>query len=438
MSYSVLRDIEICPLRWSLRRGKYPAVWSGRGYPSAPAFGTIEGQLVHTTLERIVKAASDGVQRHPLSGEEHFDARGANESRIAMHPIEDLIATLRRLGGITAVLQAELSALVAAWNSNPRMSHRRHEWEAELQRRLPALRQRVQTMLSNSAVVAMPNVESSAVTQPTDVRMQSSRQNQPEPLGPGVFAEVPLNHPDIGWYGKADLLAINLASPILSDGAELECGITDFKTGAQKDDHVLQLRIYALLWARDRALNPSARRARRLTIVYPTETVSVPPPETNAEMRDLEAQLVSRTALAREAIAKSPPDARPSKEACEWCDVRHLCETYWSLAAVDVGSAKPGQQSSTCDVEVLVSSRRSPGSWLGRITAAPSQRLGLSVGASILIRTRPQDGHLAGVIQTGQRVRLVAAQQLPASEESSNAAVVALGRSSEAFRVNGD
>jgi hypothetical protein len=248
-----------------------------------------------------------------------------------------------------------------------------------------------------------------------------------------VFAEVPLNNPDLGWYGKADLLSVKAATNATAgEGQAAECAITDFKTGAQKGDHALQLRIYALLWARDSTLNPTGRHATQLTLIYPTETVAVAPPTTEEEMNALAAELATRTAAARATVAMSPPEARPSDEACEWCDVKHMCEAYWSSMAGEVPSS-PEPQSSVCDVEVLISSRRSPGSWMGHIAAVPVLGSSLRVGAQILIRARPGDPHFAGVLSAGRRVRLLSAQQLPASEESNGMVAIALTRSSEVF-----
>src|SRR5437016_4566433 len=56
VGYALLGGIEACPLRWALRRGEYPDVWKGVGYPSAPPLATIAGQLVHGALERILRA----------------------------------------------------------------------------------------------------------------------------------------------------------------------------------------------------------------------------------------------------------------------------------------------------------------------------------------------------------------------------------------------
>jgi len=429
MSYSVLRDIETCPRRWSLRRADYSGCWNGRGYPGAPAFGTIEGQLVHASLERIVKTAGAVEDARDTKGDGH----NASDLASAHKPIHDVIESLRRLGGITPVLSAELATLVTTWKSNPRMRHRVREWEAELQRRLPTLRQRVQTMLSNATVSSTSRNQTTAVSKSADDGPGSGSTKR-QPLGAGLFAEVSLNHLELGWYGKADLLGVDVPLRLVESTGETGCTITDFKTGVQKDDHALQLRIYALLWARDRAINPSGRRAKRLTIVYPASVIPVAPPEGEAALTDLESELRSRTNLAKLAIGKSPPEARPSCDACEWCDVKHMCDVFWSGALAGVTSLSTNQNH-LCDAEVRVVSKRSPGSWLAKITASPGVDRRVSVGATTLVRARAQDVHVSEILRPGERARLVGAQLLPGEEESKHMTVLTLGRSSEAFAV---
>ena len=361
MSYTALRDIETCPRRWSLRRADYPAIWAERGYPAAPALGTFEGQLVHASLERIVLAAS-----RPLSGGDPGDAsQDSGDVRSAPAPMSDIIMTLRGLGGISAVLEGVLRSIVATWASNPRLAPRARECEVELRRRLPVLRQRVQSMLGRVDVTH-------AV--PVDARSREDQlhgdRGHARPLGAGVYPEVPLNNRELGWYGKADLLSV--APPRgASDHAQanVQCTISDFKTGAPKEDHPLQLRIYALLWARDKALNPTARRVTRLELIYPETTVEVAAPGSDEELDALARELATRTQAARTSIESRPPIARPAEPACEWCDVKHLCEAYWSPNAPP-NPISGRRQPNLIDVEVSVLSQRSPASWLACVTAA--------------------------------------------------------------------
>ncbi len=426
MSYTALREIETCPRRWSLRRADYPAIWAERGYPGAPALGTFEGQIVHASLEHIVLAAS-----RPITGD---DPRDASQDRgdvwAAPAPMSDIITTLRGLGGISAVLEGVLRSIVATWASNPRLAPRARECEAELRRRLPVLRQRVQSMLGRVDVAHAVPIDASS----REDQLQSDR-GHARPLGPGVYPEVPLNNRELGWYGKADLLSVAAPSDTSDDAdANVQCAIFDFKTGAPKDDHPLQLRIYALLWARDKALNPTARRVTRLELIYPETTVEVAAPSSDEELDALARELATRTQAARTSIESRPPVARPAQPACEWCDVKHLCEAYWSPHAPL--NPTSGRHPNLLDVEVSVLSQRSPASWLACVTAARVLGSELAVGARVVVRARPHDNHFVTILEPGAKVRVVAAQHLPPTDESTHLPVVALTRSSEAFVVS--
>src|SRR5262249_34384015 len=103
------------------------------------------------------------------------------------------------------------------------------------------------------------------------------------PLGPGVYAELELRVPRIGWRGITDLL-------ILSDDS---CEIVDFKIGAPDEEHRFQLRVYALLWSRDSELNPTGRLVDKLTLSYSGGDVRIDPP-TSADLDALENELVRR------------------------------------------------------------------------------------------------------------------------------------------------
>lgn len=125
-------------------------------------------------------------------------------------------------------------------------------------------------------------------------------------------AEVDVKCDDPPIYGRIDLLTPE--------------GITDFKTGTRKPEHAEQVLFYALLvWLADRWVPPS------LILTYVREDVSVsvdvPTPDEFEGMRSsVRAELAS---LGRETLARAPK-AIPSSENCGFCQVRQLCDDYWS------------------------------------------------------------------------------------------------------------
>lgn len=434
MSYTLLRDIEACPLRWALRRGEYPDVWAGEGYPSAPPLATLAGQIVHGALERILRAV----------GRSSNDRSGSISTQTSDDPLARVVAALRALGGITAVLESLLTDIVRDWTGNPRLAPRAREWESELRRQLPALRLRVQQLLSQVQVgnVASMVVKSEPVPSNADLHEGES---VPRALAPGIYAEVPLNDLELSWYGKADLLRLE---PQGGNGdTPGECEIVDFKTGEPKEDHSLQLRIYALLWARDRRLNPGGKLASRLTLIYQTGALSVPPPTDDAELSALSAQLRERSTGAQATVGDNPPEARPSKVPCEWCDVRHMCRAYWEPAtrsamtnSVESGlppSAPPTSAlGGTADVELSILKEQGVWSWLGRVTATGALAVEIPKDSVVLVRARAHDAHFRRFFSDGTRVRVIAGQYLSPTEESGGLPVIALTRSTEAFVVS--
>jgi hypothetical protein len=416
MSFTALRDIETCPLRWGLRNGEYAGLWTGKGYPTALTGATITGHIVHVALERVVRAIS--AVRDGSSIES-----GDDSSRT----VAIVVGALKALGGISAVLEGVIRENVSHWDLNPRLRPRVKELENDLRRQLPSMRTRVQQFLSR--VDLSPVHRERALT-------ASDRGAQVEgyvaPLAPGLHAEVPLVNEELGWKGKADLLRVG--TEIESAGNE---EILDFKTGLPKPDHALQLRIYALLWAREARRNPSGRRARKLTVLYVGSAVDVPAPITDEELDSLAYELADRTAKARAGVERHPPTARPSREACEWCDVRQMCSAYWAPATrVPICSTEPSRRQ--FDVGVQVRQQQGIWSWVAQVREVGALCDDVSIGTEVLLRARAHDEHFGSLIRAGARLRLVGAQFEPSSDESGGLPVLSLTRSTEAFVVDLD
>jgi hypothetical protein len=408
MSHTALRGIETCPLRWGLRQGVYPEVWSGTGYPPSPAGATVAGHLVHVALERIVREVAAAREAQADTGD----------------PMAVVVGALRALGGISAVLEGVISETVETWESNPRISPRATELASDLQRQIPALRPRVQHFLNRVDVTRIRLPRSSRA----GARGVDGEESTPRPLMPGLYAEVPLFNDELGWYGKADLLRVGAAEDAPDDSE-----IVDFKMGQPKPDHALQLRIYALLWAREKRRNPAGRRVRRLTVLYGSGPVEVPAPVTDAELEGFAQELASRTAQARAAIQQHPPEARPSRDACEWCDVRHMCAAYWAPATRGLITTTQEAPRHQVDAGVQIVGKQGAWSWIARVVEVGALSDHVTVGARVLVRARPHDIHLASLMSVGAGFRILAAQFVAPSEESGGLPVLSLTRATEAF-----
>ena len=193
---------------------------------------------------------------------------------------------------------------------------------------------------------------------------EASGSGEPRPLGHGSHPEVMLRAQTMRWSGRADLLT---CAPGATE-------IVDYKTGAPDDSHVEQLRIYALLWFRDRQVNPAARIASRLVVAYPVEDVVVEAPS-EEELSSLEAELVTRTEAVRAHLGRRPPEARPAEALCATCPVRQLCGEYWALLGqVELlAAAKSTAEPLWGDLEMVVDARNGPRSWWASVASGASR-----------------------------------------------------------------
>jgi CRISPR/Cas system-associated exonuclease Cas4 (RecB family) len=307
-----------------LRRATYPQIWDRRGYPESPSIPSLEGAVIHESLERVIEALAE-------RGCEASDADCGFE-------------VMKSLGGFTSIVASLIEHRMAALETNPRVRDRVGSLRQALLLRLPDMRQRVQSVVAMTEI--LPRSSGTAEQQvPSETR---------SPLPEGSYAEVQLDVPELELTGRADLVTIR------SSGVE----IMDYKTGSREDDHQKQLRTYALLWNRDAKLNPSGSRANRLTLRYPSGDEVVAAPSEN-ELLLLEYDIRERTKRSAIELAKRPPPARPAAETCKGCSVRHLCPEYWDY--LEIGGQAIVEHASELqfgDVEMKVLRRHGPRSWL--------------------------------------------------------------------------
>ncbi len=390
MSYSTLSDLETCPRRWALSAAEYQNVWEGSGYPRPLQSAALEGTVVHLSLRKIMRAL---VKRGCPSLSD-----------------ENAISTLRELGGYTMIVLSSLERALQLYEGNPRATPVLDGMRRRLSARVPELRLRIQRLLTRISLTERQVGELQTAVNHPGVESRSM-------LLQGAYAEVEIRADEMGWRGSADLLTLS------STG----CEIRDFKTGTPKQEHELQVRTYALLWARDSDLNPSGKLADKLVLSYDDGDTQVPAPD-EGEINNLEGELRRRTAEALASLQADPPEARPNPQNCEFCHVRHLCEEYWHLHARQQGSYESAK-SRFCDVQVRLTGQHGPSSWDGVIESGPD----LKVGGSILLRTT----NLQFELHPSQRIRLLNVHiRVPPEEsieEQQPTFVATMGANSEAF-----
>lgn len=396
MSFTTLRAIERCPLQWSLIRGTYSGLWEKAGYPDRPYVATIAGRLVHSALEILTRALANSGVDSPL------------------HP--DAVPVLKGLGGITVVLEREFQKISEELRINPRAASSPIV-SAELVKTLPVLRQRVQLILSRLSIGERVGPRAGCNQNGRSGRGMGSGGKA---LGPGAHAEQDLRLPDGSWWGKADLIRLSHES----------CEIVDFKTGARKDDHPLQLRVYAWLWQRDTTVNPQRRVASKLKLIYSDGVREVEAPSA-AALDQIESEFRTRRAAAVESLSATPPPARPSQDVCGVCQVRQLCPSFWD-PAVQAALAAGAMPDSLRDAEVRIRGKAGEWTWRGIVNSSGH----VAKGTAVLVRAKPQDAFFADILDHAHTVRLLSVQLLEGSEESADIPVLSLTRVSEAFVVS--
>ena len=386
MTVTTLLEIESCPRRWALLAAAYPGLWSGRGYPPRVTLATFGGTVVHLALERITKAlveAGCGSVQDPAA-----------------------VQVMRTLGGYTKIIGDCIQVVQARTATNPRALRVADVINRSLRAQVPDLRARTQRLLSG---VRVPDVRVSRA-QPR----QTGRAVDRAPLAEGIYAELELRVPTLGWKGKADLLVITAAS----------CGLTDFKTGAPDQAHEFQLHVYALLWSRDSDLNPSGRRADRLNVAYSKGQQEVAAPD-ESRLKEVEHEIVARRAAAIRSVSDHPPEARPSTEHCGYCAARHLCSEYWDVHLKVHGERQTDRRFG--DLEVTVTGRHGPASW----DAVAEVSGWLPNGKSVVLRTSDDLS-----LQRYQRLRIVDAG-ITIDDDEAQPAVVTVGVLTEIYSVAG-
>lgn len=392
MSFSTLSDLEACPRRWALSAAEYPHLWKHRGYPRGPQPATIEGTVVHLTLQAVTSALVE---------------RGCPSLLD-----ESAISTLRELGGYSAIIRRSLERALQPYEENPRAAPVLDAIRHRLSGQVPELRSLVQKFLSRihpEPRAAKPGGPS------THLEVEYRHQ-----LQFGSHSEVELRASELGWLGVADLITLS----------RTHCAIRDFKTGAFKQEHEFQLRTYALLWARDSDLNPSGRLADKLVLSYEDGDIEVPAPSPR-ELCSLEDELRERTAAATADLQTDPPEARPSAGNCVCCTVRHLCEEYWQWNDRQGGGSE-SPKGQFADLQIKLSGRHGPTSWDGSLES-PSD---LKASRPVLLRT----ANLRFDLHPGQRLRLLNVHiSMPDDESMEDTlppVVATMGVSTEAFLLS--
>ncbi len=382
-SFSTQLEIEECPRRWALKAAGYRFEWGGHGYPPKSRLASEHGTIIHLALELIMNA---------------LVAAG-------LPSVADprAVAVLKELGGYSNILAGTIEKILENHGNNPRdvlplVEHRRKLLSAG-----GVMRESVQSILSN--VSLRGGVPPARQRQSlTGVTSQGR-----VPLTKGSRTEVALYARRISWKGKADLVTVD----------ENSCEIVEFKSGAFKSAHEVQIRTYATLWFLDDELNPDRRRADRLRLLYPDQTREVPAP-TEVEIDTIARDLIKRRQASARELAAFPPAARPSEGSCSFCDVRQLCDPYWQST---LGANERG----IVDLQIEILATHGPASWDAVVTGTPQA----VAHSRVLVRSRHQQA-----FRPGDSVRVLGVMLASDVDNASAPGIVTIYPSSEVYRLD--
>jgi CRISPR/Cas system-associated exonuclease Cas4 (RecB family) len=375
-SYSTLSVAEACPRRWMLEHASYPGLGIGSGYPSRPYMAAILGSVIHGSVERILKAL------------------GAAGCSTAKDP--KAVAVMRALDGYDSVIDGECAAQVLALKATPRAQTSLQWIEEKLEASRSQLRLRTQTILNRVEIPESPYAGEGG----GGGRLRIG-------VADGAYAEVPLEAPDLGIRGRADLLSI----------VEGRCSITDFKTGEPSESHHDQLRLYELLWREDRETNIDGMPVSELIVMYEDAEERWDGSD-DAELDALRDDLIARMATLAEELDQRPPEARPHPDTCAFCQVRQLCDDFWALPDPHPSLALR-EDGSLVDCELRVEGRAGPRSWSVEYE-----------GSATMLRTRSE----AQKFDPGSRMRFLGLRIN--RDPDSEAMFLSETASAESFRVN--
>ena len=377
MSVSTAAEIEACPRRWLLGAASYPSLWDQRGYPPRPSAASLGGTVVHLALEALTK---------------QFVSAGLS----SVHG-EDATRVLKELGGFTRVIEKCIDDVLADLARNPRASSLVDHVARTLRGRVADLRASTQSLFVRMGIRARAGA-----------RWRGRARPRTE-LGDGSYSEIEVRCGILLWKGKLDVLHVS----------DNECEIIDFKAGGAQEKHREQVRTYALLWLRDVELNPKGRAATKLTLAYVKEDVAVEVPSAS-ECDQIARDLAQRRDAAHVAIGAPPGEARPNRENCRYCSVKHLCDEYWRQPPLD------GEAPEFSDFDLVVVGRHSATSWDAQAEFC-SISTGPAVGKAVLLRAASDLG-----LTEGARIRIVGAAAIGPMDDG-DPFVVSLNSLSEVF-----
>ena len=282
LSFSTYQQLDKCPKKWLLSNSEYPQIWPNQGYPRKVYGKTIMGTATHQALEIIIKKMR----------EENID-----------HGSKNYVNLIKQEGGLRKILKREIGSLLnqVQYKENPR--YLRIEKELNLRIKKKYLEEYFIQLRSFLGKLNLPH------------KSDKTKIKQPMKTQASVMTEYFVKSKVINWKGFIDLVIND------TGGATL----IDFKTGRETESHKEQLELYQLIWMDDERVKEIP--VKQLLVKYPnSEKYYEPLTKLEIEERKDRYQAI---AVKLKKDLSSDNLAKPSKENCEYCDVKQLCNDYW-------------------------------------------------------------------------------------------------------------
>jgi CRISPR/Cas system-associated exonuclease Cas4 (RecB family) len=299
-SFSSLQTIDACPRKWQLLHSKWGehSRFPQRQHPKAQ-----EGMIVHEALKLLMRAL----------GQRGLPTIGSAAFQLAIADVDFWEYFARE---------------VDRWNTNLARHPRSGPYffirtsPRELANRAIRIFREQYKPTDVDVAPSPKSVRAEAESFDLLLRLQMR----------GTLSELEISHPDLPFHGIIDLVEIRHGEVL----------VIDYKTGAEKEEHKLQLQLYGVLWWRRSGVRPA-----RLVVQYLNARKEFPSSE--AELLAAERNLQERIHNARRLLADKPAEAHPGKD-CRYCPVRARCEAGWRVYQASLDQPSAG----TTDIELSV------------------------------------------------------------------------------------
>jgi hypothetical protein len=165
---------------------------------------------------------------------------------------------------------------------------------------------------------------------------------------------------------------------------------------------------------------PPGARSLALPPPTPVATWRFPSPG-DPELRDIEKEIAGSIGEADAELTAATPRAVPSVENCGNCDVRHLCDAYWSTVVTDPLDLP---DEARFDCQGTVGTANGPRSWWLHVNGSAQSKL--------LIQA-PESGP---ELRPGQHVRILGLRIDADSESDSTVTLASMNARTEVFRLS--